>query len=307
LIILSRQIMTPDVYFYGMTVMSTIHKLVSAYPEADSYGEIEKTFLCPGGETMNAAILLSKLGLATKIGGPHWGRDTRDVLGSYADRYSIDATGIVYDDTFPGVKDLILVDDKHRTVFGYFAKYFSETVKRWNEPERGAIAKAALVAIDPFFGDSSLHAAEYCVEYGKPYVTIDCRHDSYLNTHCGANVVSREYRSQEYINISDEEAFRLFQESTEGLVIFTSGKNEILFARKGGAVQRFSPYLVEVKSTLGAGDTFRAGVVYGLSQKWDDARVVQFASALAAVVCTRLPIADNPPTLDEVIAFISQR
>jgi sugar/nucleoside kinase (ribokinase family) len=64
---------------------------------------------------------------------------------------------------------------------------------------------------------------------------------------------------------------------------------------------------VSVKSTLGAGDAFRAGVVFALLRGLDDDRVVRFAAGLAALVCTRLPIADNLPTLAEVEAFLAAR
>lgn len=293
-------------YLYGMIVLSTIHKLKNAYPEVDSYGEIAQTFVCPGGETMNAAILLSRLGMSSTIGGPHWGHDTREVLTSYAEKYSIDYEGIVMDESYPGVKDLILVDDRHRTVFGYFGGYFSDSVQRWSEPDRKEIEHADIVAIDPFFREASVHAAEICAEYGRPYVTIDCRADSYLHRHCAANVVAREYRAQEYRDEPDEKMFGQYIDSTDGLVVFTSGKSEIMYGRKGYGMRKLSPYRVEVRSTLGAGDTFRAGIVFGLSQKWEDERTVRFASALAALVCTRMPIADNPPSLEEVESFISR-
>ena len=39
-----------DVYLYGMTVLSTIHRLKCPYPEADSYQEIDRTHVVPGGD-----------------------------------------------------------------------------------------------------------------------------------------------------------------------------------------------------------------------------------------------------------------
>ena len=48
-----------DVYIYGMTVLSTIHLLKGPYPAADTYQEIEKTYVMPGGEGANAAVVLS--------------------------------------------------------------------------------------------------------------------------------------------------------------------------------------------------------------------------------------------------------
>jgi sugar/nucleoside kinase (ribokinase family) len=65
--------------------------------------------------------------------------------------------------------------------------------------------------------------------------------------------------------------------------------------------------VVEAKSTLGAGDTFRAGIVYGILRELSDGDCVRFASGLATLLCTRLPIADNVPALSEVEAFLAQR
>jgi sugar/nucleoside kinase (ribokinase family) len=62
-----------------------------------------------------------------------------------------------------------------------------------------------------------------------------------------------------------------------------------------------------VKSTLGAGDTFRAGIVFGLLNRYDDGKCIEFAAALAALMCTRLPIADNLASLDEVQEFAQRR
>lgn len=289
----------PDVYLYGMTVLSSIHKLAGPFPELDTYGEIAESFVAPGGETMNAAIVLSNLGLSTRIGGPRFGRDTETALRRYAERYDIDVSSVTSDPAYPGVRDLILVDDRHRTVFGTFKQYFEDPVHRWDEPEPQGIAEAAIVSIDPFFGTSSERAALLAKEAGVPYVTIDCPHDGPLHQGAAATVVSREYRQQRYPGMSDEILLDEYGRSP-GLTVFTAGMGGILYRRSGKPRRRFDPYRVETTSTLGAGDVFRAGVVYGLFRNMDDDQGVRFASALAATACTRMPIADHPPGLHEV-------
>ena len=293
-----------DVYLYGQIVLSTIHKLAGKFPEIDGYGEIERSFLCPGGEAMNAAMLLTGLGLTTAIGGPNWGTETAAVLDRYAERYGIDTGGIVRDPGFAGVRDLILVDDRHRTVFGSFGAYFSQKPHRWCEPDAAAIRAARVVAIDPFFGQSSEAAARIAAEAGIPYVTIDCPHDGFLHRHAAATVVSGEYRRSAYAGKAAADLIATYAESSAGLTIFTAGSGDIQCARRGKPVAAIAPYRVEAVSTLGAGDTFRAGVVFGILSGWEDERIVRFASALAALLCTRLPIADNVPTLAEVLAFM---
>jgi len=298
-----------DVYVYGMTVLSTIHRLAHALPAADGYGEIAETFVCPGGEAMNAAMLLSGLGLRTALAGPHWGYETGDVLARYAKRYAIDVTGIVHDERFAGVRDLVLVDAHQRTVLGWFGQFFSDSARHWSEPDEAAIKAAKVIAIDPYFRDSSEHAAKLAVRAEKPYVTIDCAYDSPLHASAAANVISREFRAQHYPSVPDEDLLGMYTARSRGLTIFTAGKHALRYARpdERGTFRTFAPFLVEAKSTLGAGDTFRAGIVYGIWRGWADLECVRFASGLAALLCTRLPIADHVPTLAEVEAFLAAR
>ena len=65
------------------------------------------------------------------------------------------------------------------------------------------------------------------------------------------------------------------------------------------------PFSVEVKSTLGAGDTFKAGCVYGLLHGMTDEELVRFASACSAVAISRFPLPLYPPKLKEVQALIN--
>jgi sugar/nucleoside kinase (ribokinase family) len=296
-----------DAYLYGMTVLSSIHRLASALPRGDGYAEILETRVCPGGETMNAAMVLSGLGLKTAIGGPHWGSDTRAALASYAERYQIDVSAITTDLGYAGVQDLVLVAGGQRTVLGTFGRYFRERPARWSAPDRAAIESAQVVAIDPYFGESSELAAELATRAGKPFITIDCAFDHPLHARAAATVISREYRSQHYSSVADEELLARYVNAGGGLTILTSGKEAIRYARLGSPARTILPPVVPAISTLGAGDTFRAGVVYGVLRGWSDGKCVQFAAGLAALMCTRFPIADNVPTLAEVEAFLSER
>jgi len=296
--------MATDVYLFGMAVLSTIHRCASALPLAGGYAEIDETYVCPGGEAMNAALLLSGLGLTTALGGPHWGTQTREVLGSYAKRHGIDVSGISVDDGFAGVRDLVLVGGGERAVLGWFGRYFSTMERRWGEPDARAIASSRIVAIDPFFLHSSERAAELAHRAGKPYVTIDCPYDSGLHRAAAATVISREYRAQRYPDQPDDALFLEYARRGTGLSVLTAGTEPIRFGRAGGAGECWAPFVVDVKSTLGAGDSFRAGIVFGLLHGFDDARCVRFAAGLAALMCTRLPIADNVPTLAQVTTFL---
>ena len=138
-------------------------------------------------------------------------------------------------------------------------------------------------AIDPYFREESLLAADLCVRHGIPYVTIDSPHTSPLHRRAAVNVVSGECISEHYAGTAPEDVMALMMEATDGLTILTQGGGEMLYGRRGGAIRRMKPFDVEVKSTLGAGDTFKAGCVYGVLRSMDDEELVRFSAACSAV------------------------
>lgn len=288
-----------DVYLYGMTVFSTVHLLEGAYPEPDSYGEIRETYRIPGGETGNSAIILSQCGLKVKIDGPFLGLATREGIVGFCRRYGIDCSGMVYDPTYEGLQDLVLVDRETRTVFGRFGSYFREG-KRWSDFDAEAVLASRIISIDPFFGEVSQRLAAYCHSNGKPYVTIDCEPGSELHRHAAAVVISNEYIQNRFAGINTDALFYRYCESGDGLVIFTFGSKDMLYGRKGCEIKRLSAFKVDAVGTLGAGDTFRGGVVYGVLNGYSDTDTVKFAAATAACVCRRFPMAFDPPTLEEI-------
>ncbi len=90
----------------------------------------------------------------------------------------------------------------------------------------------------------------------------------------------------------------------KGLTILTQGGGDMLYGRKGETIRRMKPFAAEVRSTLGAGDTFKAGCVYGLLHGMNDDELVRFASACSAIAISRFPLPLHPPTLKEVNALI---
>ena len=96
----------------------------------------------------------------------------------------------------------------------------------------------------------------------------------------------------------------LYTAHTDGLVIFTHGEKEILYGRKGKEFKYFKPYSLNVVSTLGAGDSFKAGTIYGLYHHFSDDDIVKYASAIAGIACTKYPIPLNPPVKEEVEALV---
>ena len=296
-----------SVYLFGMVVQSTIHRLSGAFPDKDSYGEIAETYRLPGGEAGNSAVVLNRLGYRVKLDGPFLGTRTREPVLKFYEGMGVDVSGMRYDPSFSGVEDLVIVADDSRTVFGTYAHYFTIPEERWTEPDESAVAAAKIVGIDPFFKRQSEKAAGFCVKHSVPYVTIDCDPDSFLFVNAAAVIISNEYIRGHFGGEPIESLHRRYAENTSGLVVFTFGGREIVFGRKSGPICRAMPFNVEVKSTLAAGDTFRAGVMHGICSGVSDEKTVEFAAATAACVCRHFPFGLQPPTMAEISGILALR
>lgn len=293
-----------EIYLYGMILVTNSFLLQDKYPQPDTYGEIKQKYSLPGGETGTCATVLANLDVQIKMDGNHMGRNTYPMIEAFYNNKCVDITSLYYDTGYEGLEDYVLIDQHTRTPFGSFQHYYSDSVKRWNKPKREDIVAAKVIGLDPFFGDESLEVAKICHEIGKPYVTIDCPYDEAVHQWSSINVLSNEFIDMRYKDCDRETLFKLYTENSEGLVIFTLGANQIMYGRKGENPKFFKPYRVEVVSTLGAGDTFKAGCIYALLKGMSDLESVQFASALAAVAISRFPLPLNPPSLEEVQILI---
>ena len=67
------------------------------------------------------------------------------------------------------------------------------------------------------------------------------------------------------------------------------------------------PYPVEIYNTLGAGDAFASGFIYGILNGWDWKKSARLGNATGAIVVTRHGCANFMPTMDEVNEFLAQR
>ncbi len=293
-----------DVYAYGVIASSTLHLLSLPFPPADGYAEIAQTLAMTGGEALNSAIVLSRLGLRARLDG-NWIGDNLEgcQLIELVQSYNVDIRRLRIKKGYPGVREIVFSDEHSRTIFGNYVRLQS-TGRQWNVPRKADVACARLACVDPPFGDESALVGRYAKELNIPFVSIDCPYDQPLSTDAAAVIISGEFRSREYPQLTLPDLFREYQRHARGLVVLTVGSEAVWYGRRDGPVKRFTPYRVNVIDSAGAGDSFRAGVIYGLLKHWDDDRLICYASALAALVCTRFPGVLHSPTHREVMAFI---
>lgn len=292
-----------DVYSFGVVSSSTLYRIKGEFPGPDGYAEIVDVLHMTGGEAANSSIVLARLGSRVKLDG-NWigaddgGRRTKVML----DDFQIDTSRLPLKENYKGVEEVVFAATGTRAIFGTYIKLQEDSA--WSQPREEDIGSATVVNVDPFFGEASLSAAEMGFRAGKPVVTVDCRYDDPLLEYTTAVVVAESFLSENYAEEELEDIFRRYQQSGASLVIFTFGGKGSWYARGAGPAKTAQAYSIEPIDTAGAGDSFRAGIVYGLLQGWDDERMIDFASALAAIVCTRFPGVLDAPTYDEVLSFM---
>jgi sugar/nucleoside kinase (ribokinase family) len=295
-----------NVYLYGMISASTVYVLDEkfTYPQPNQYAEIGKCLPSLGGEAVNSAIMLSKLGIKSKLDGNWINPKKADVIFDILKPYDIDTSRLTVRENY-GTEEIVITDKDTRTVFGNYAAFHSGE-KQWNTPQEEDIQGATMVAIDPYFKVEAPIIAKWCVKHGKPYVTIDCKYEDFLTQNAEAVIISHELRDQAYPEANMTEIFEKYLDHCKGLIIFTFGSDELWFGRKGQSIQKSKPYKIKPVDTTGAGDTFRAGIMYGLMKSMDDEATIQFASAVAACVCLTIPHSLNAPGLEGVLKFMEE-
>ena len=297
--------MNHDVYLFGQVLGTHSFLLKGGFLRPDEYSEIADQYFLPGGETGTAATVLASLGVSVRMDGTWIGTEVAPMLKAfYADK-SVDLSSMTFTDE-PGVMDYVVIADLVRSPMGRFQTLFGTGKRWWSVPMEADIAGCKAAAVDPYFREESLLAAELCCRNGVPFVTIDSPHDSPLHRLAAVNVVSKECAAEHYAGMEPEAIVEKLQRETDGLTILTQGGGDMLYARKGEPVHRMKPFSVTVRSTLGAGDTFKAGCVYGLLHGMKDADLVRFASACSAIAISRFPLPLNPPRLEEVQKLIEK-
>lgn len=215
----------------------------------------------------------------------------------------MDTSSLELKPDYSGPRDMVFVSSDGRTVFGWFGKLWFGG-RKWSKPKENDIKNCRVACIDPFMPDGSEHAARLCVKHKKKYVTLDEKPGHYVVQNCEAAVISGEFIRREYPESDINELYLEYTKKCGGLIIFTAGSGRIIYGRSKTAKRSLKPLKVKASDTLGAGDTFRAGIAFGLLHNWDDDRTVLFASALASMVCTSGPGVTKSPDIKKVTVFL---
>lgn len=105
----------------------------------------------------------------------------------------------------------------------------------------------------------------------------------------------------------NESVSRLLKRGPEVLLLKTGSDGCIIQYGDGSEPEHAKGFPVEIINTLGAGDAFASGLLYGVINGWNWHTSARFGNACGAIVVTKHGCANFMPTLDEVKEFVAEK
>jgi sulfofructose kinase len=298
----------PRILCIGMPVRDLTFRVSGVPARGSKENAIHFEEIC-GGNALNAAIGIVRLGGRATICGPMGdSRDTSDryILDKLAHE-GIETKHIVH---MPGLVtpiSAIMIDPTGE-----------RTIVTFRDPE---LWKVHLPPTETLLDDCAAiltesRAAEFCtdlcaeaVRRGIPVIVDVDRamslREGLLNA--SSHLVFSSEPLQETADVADDaKALHKIAKLTRSFLAGTRGPQGTIWLDEHGAIQETPAFHVHTVDTLGAGDVFHGAFALAITEKQELRQALRFASAAAALKCTRFGGAFAAPQRAEVEALLSQ-
>ncbi len=267
---------------YGVLGVDQIVQ-VAGFPEPDGHTRILSNAEYIGGEAANTAVVLSCLGVPVKLMGSTLGADRRgSFFLSEIRPYRVDTRDLDVASGVSTVHTVILSSpDGGRSIMGYI----SDILSRPLQPE--AIERVSLLSVDPFLGKNAVDAARLAHGAGVSVFSIELSEAHPLAEFCDLVVNSSGFIRRHRMGADADVAVGLLKAGVQTVVV-TRGSEGCTVYRENGSSFDQPAFQTRVRDTTGAGDAFRAGLIYGYLRGWTLTHSIRFASGAAALTCRGL-------------------
>jgi len=274
-----------DVVGVGLNAMDTLIPLPE-YPARGSKVAFRDAHILPGWQVATAIAACQQWGLSTryvgKVGDDHAGRLHRDEF----DRLGVEAHLLIAKNCKSQQAFIIVDDTGERTVLW---KRDKRVTLRPEELQRESITEARVLHVDGHDTEAAALAAEWARASGMPVVAdLDELYPGVeaLLKNLDYFVASRDIPGRITGDCDLRKSLpKVHKQYGFRLTAATLGEEGVL-AWDGERFHYAAAYCVKVVDTIGAGDTFHAGFIFGLLQGWPLQRQLDFACAAAALNCT---------------------
>ena len=281
---------------------------VENFPHPGTKVSASEFLFTGGGCAANASVTLARLGARTAFAGPLGGRkdefSQRVVNGLQAE--GIDCGGVVRVDDAAASVSLILLDARgEKTIATRRGKGLDSALPA--EPEKLA-ANADAVLVDNRFTEFVTPICAAARKRNIP-VVIDLDRATAPNDpllKLGTHVIASSEALHGTVPGADlTAALKKLAAALPGFVAFTDGPNGVTWL-DGGRLRHLPAFKIAAIDTLGAGDAFHGAFTFALLEGRDIEAAMRFASATAAIKCTRFGGLTGAPTRAEVEDFLAK-
>lgn len=282
--------------------------VVPRWPAPGGYAEVETESFGLGGEAANTAAALTQWGAEVMLLGNRVGCDNDGtLLLSLLDAADLFTGAKAWGERTP-VCDIFVTPNGERTMIGRgfsnmdASEVFDATVLQ------NCRADDWLTA-EPNMPRAARRAAEVAQERGMKTYLMDFirEEDNVICARCDVWQSSTDWAG---IRGDMDTNLRLVQQRAEQFCnwnILTDGAQGFCAAGPNLPARHFSPFpCTHARDVTGAGDVFRAGVLFGLTQAWPIAKSFAFASSSASLNCGFLGAVSGIPSVNEIHACIEK-
>lgn len=270
-----------DVLCYG-TISADNLIYVPFLPTPKRDAQVQDEFSRLGGEAVTVAQVLSTWGLrvavvGNAIGHDRWGDFIRQELAAFP---AIDTRFI---DQRAEVKTpfcrILVTPDGERSILGY---WFDDAPK--TPLSEDMMRRARLLSVDVYGRNERDEAARVARRLSRPVITADAIWPAYsLAGLSDLIVISKDFLYRYFPGVYVYDHVLELQEAGAGEIIITQGRDPVLAVDRRGRPSTVDTFSVRARDTTGAGDVFKAAVIYGKLQGWSLETSTRFACAAAAL------------------------
>ncbi len=289
-----------DVIGLGYSTVDYIG-VVPHMPESDSKLLLDEFTRQGGGPAATATVAAARLGAKTAFVGRVGGDDFGEFMISELSREGVDVSHVHRCEGAESQFSFIMVEREtgKRTILWTRS---SIPPLDPSQLDRGFMSSCKVLHLDRHEIRAGIQAAQWVHESGA-IVSLDAgtfvpeitELMPLVNVLIASYIFAKEATAQE----DPAEAARALL-SDRKIAGVTCGDKGSWFATSGGGRFHVPAFEVDVVDTNGAGDVFHGAFAFGLAKGWNAERCARFASATAALKCTKLGGRAGIPDLAEV-------
>lgn len=189
------------------------------------------------------------------------------------------------------------------------ARYWKEFDLKSEEIAAEVIRNSRMLFLEHHFVEAGIFAARLIKQTGGLIVVDAERNVAGFEQILHAAdyiIVSQNFAAQQTGSADPEQSAPRLQQKYGGIIVVTAGENGA-FCRTPENIFYQPAFQVDVVDTTGAGDVFHGAFMVGLIEHWPLPKILEFASAVAAMKCRGLGGRAMIPRRDEAIKFLQSR